>query len=153
MARLSDQDFRSVVAHAPLVSIDLLVRRGGRYLLGRRANRPAQGYLFVPGGRIYKDERIVEAFARIVRDELGLVRDLGQARFVAVNEHLYADSRFDSETSTHYVVLSYRLELAAGEDVTFDCQHEGEAIWLTLEELRAHPETHPYTILHFARES
>lgn len=49
--------FETVVASAPLISIDLLVENEqGQYLLGLRKNRPAQGYWFVPGGRVQKNE-------------------------------------------------------------------------------------------------
>ena len=62
-----------VVRSAPLVSIDLIARRpDGAVLLGYRRNRPAQGFWFVPGGRILKGERMAEALVRIVRRELGL---------------------------------------------------------------------------------
>lgn len=47
--------FETVIVYTPLVSIDLLVKnRKGEYLFGLRKNRPAQGYWFVPGGRLQK---------------------------------------------------------------------------------------------------
>lgn len=51
-----DTDIFATVVHcAPLISIDLLVQNAqGEYLLGLRNNRPAQGYWFVPGGRVKK---------------------------------------------------------------------------------------------------
>ncbi len=52
---LSREDFATVVRSTPLVSIDLLVEnRRGEYLLGRRNNRPAQGFWFVPGAGFRK---------------------------------------------------------------------------------------------------
>ncbi|TOB15241.1 NUDIX domain-containing protein, partial [Vibrio parahaemolyticus] len=55
--RLDEQTFKLVVASTPLVSIDLIIRNSKRQiLLGQRTNRPAQGFWFVPGGRICKDE-------------------------------------------------------------------------------------------------
>jgi len=54
--RLGREEFLEVVERAPLVSIDLIVRRGdGLVLLGRRTNEPAKDFWFVPGGRIYKN--------------------------------------------------------------------------------------------------
>ncbi|MFZ9336231.1 MAG: biopolymer transporter ExbD [Burkholderiaceae bacterium] len=56
---LPENLFRSVVAHAPLVAIDLVVQdRQRRVLLGWRRNPPARGYWFVPGGRVRKDETL-----------------------------------------------------------------------------------------------
>ena len=66
-------DWLQVVRHAPLVSIDLILRDAqGRVLLGLRENEPARGLWFVPGGVIRKDETLDAAFSRIARNELGV---------------------------------------------------------------------------------
>ncbi|MFC4195069.1 NUDIX domain-containing protein [Novosphingobium lubricantis] len=60
--------FLRVVDATPLIAIDLIVpNEDGGYLLGHRVNRPAQGFWFVPGGRIHKNERLDDAFRRIAR--------------------------------------------------------------------------------------
>ncbi|HGU2589280.1 TPA: NUDIX domain-containing protein, partial [Escherichia coli] len=52
---LHSQDFATIVRSTPLISIDLIVENEfGEILLGKRINRPAQGYWFVPGGRVLK---------------------------------------------------------------------------------------------------
>ena len=51
--------FKTVIASTPLISIDLVIKNNtGRILLGKRTNRPAQGFWFVPGGRVLKDEPV-----------------------------------------------------------------------------------------------
>ena len=65
--KLSHDEFAVVVEKAPLVSIDLIIENHrGQILLGMRTNEPAKDYWFVPGGRILKDERIAEAFERLI---------------------------------------------------------------------------------------
>ncbi|EBV2538175.1 GDP-mannose mannosyl hydrolase, partial [Salmonella enterica] len=50
---LRQEDFAAVVRTTPLISLDFIVENGqGEILLGQRLNRPAQGYWFVPGGRV-----------------------------------------------------------------------------------------------------
>ncbi|MCG5510651.1 GDP-mannose mannosyl hydrolase [Ectothiorhodospira lacustris] len=110
MSWLDAETFRGVVEATPLVSIDLVVRdTEGRILLGRRNNRPAQGYWFVPGGRIRKNETLDAAFARLTQEELGQPSERSAARLMGVYEHLYEDSVFGTAPSTHYVVLGYTL--------------------------------------------
>ena len=102
--------FHTVVKHTPLISIDLIVEVDGKVLVGERINRPARGTLFVPGGRIRKDETIFQAFRRIAQVEIGLDVDItSDADFLGVFEHFYTDSTLDEDTSTHYVVLGYTL--------------------------------------------
>ena len=58
MAFLSESTFQTIIGATPLVSIDLIVKNAkGEVLLGYRTNRPAQGYWFVPGGRVQKKSR------------------------------------------------------------------------------------------------
>lgn len=54
---LDRETFKTIVDAAPLVSIDLLVRNAdNQILVGKRVNRPTQRSLFVPRGRILKNE-------------------------------------------------------------------------------------------------
>jgi colanic acid biosynthesis protein WcaH len=69
---LNDDIFKIIIDSIPLVSIDILLKRGNKILLGRRLNSPAQGYFFSVGGRIKKDETINQALARIAKTELGI---------------------------------------------------------------------------------
>jgi len=82
--------FTKIVSHTPLVSIDLVVRNeSGGVLLGKRTNRPAQGTWFVPGGRINKNEKIQDAFGRIIQDEPGNSYPFSEARFLGPYQHFY----------------------------------------------------------------
>ena len=46
---LSEGVFEIIIDNAPLISIDLIVLCNGKYLLGKRINRPSRGCWFVPG--------------------------------------------------------------------------------------------------------
>lgn len=128
---LSEDTFREVVEHAPLISIDFVVTNPvGEILLGWRVNRPASGSWFVPGGRVRKGETLEAAAQRLGRSELGQNIDVSSMRFLGVYQHFYTDSVFDSERSTHYVVLAYQLMLDL-DLRTLPCQQHGDYIWLS----------------------
>jgi GDP-mannose mannosyl hydrolase len=141
---LSREAFLQVVRNAPLVSIDLIVRNtDGLVLLGLRENRPAQGWWFVPGGVVYKDERLEQAFRRISEAELGSTQELTAARFIGPHEHLYEDN-FAGEPGfgTHYVVLAWELPLRPGAG-TFPRRQHRDYRWVPVEELAVDPSIHP----------
>jgi colanic acid biosynthesis protein WcaH len=70
---LSEELFKKVVASTPMVSIDLIVRdTQANTLLGKRVNRPAKDFWFVPRGRVLKDETIEQDFTRLLEVELGM---------------------------------------------------------------------------------
>jgi colanic acid biosynthesis protein WcaH len=146
---LSHADLNEVVRLTPLVSIDLVIRDpGDRVLLGLRTNEPAKGVYFVPGGRIWKDERFADAFARILKTETGYVSTIAQARLIGVYEHFYKTNRFnDPSYGTHYVALGYELRIGTSLPLITDAQHS-EYLWWTeaalLESDKVHENTKAY---------
>ena len=104
-------DFTSLVTNGPLISIDLIIKNSvGEVLLGRRSNQPAQGYWFVPGGRVLKNGTIEQAIQRISLKEINQKKSFEEFSFVGVYEHFYSNSFVSKEISTHYVVLAFEIE-------------------------------------------
>ncbi|HTD68228.1 MAG TPA: GDP-mannose mannosyl hydrolase [Candidatus Limnocylindria bacterium] len=145
---LTDQDFLHIVDSTPLVSIDLILRNDrGEVLLGQRANRPAPGMWFVPGGRIRKNERVAEALQRISQRELGVT--IPDATLLGVFDHIYPDNFLGApNVNTHYVVLGMAAELKEDLRVTPDDQHT-ELKWWTVTDLLASDSVHENTKAYF----
>lgn len=146
---LAKEVFETVIKSTPLVSIDLVVNNAeGQVLLGLRNNRPAQGFWFVPGGRILKDESMADAFARLCRQELGINRAITEANFVGPYQHFYNDCVFNVNISTHYVVLAYEIVVDVNELVLPKEQHN-EYRWFDVAELLNLPEVHEHSKWYF----
>ncbi len=148
--RLDTELFKSVVANTPLISVDLIVRnRQSQILLGQRVNRPAQGYWFVPGGRVRKDERLADAFARLVYEELGLTTySMRDALFLGPFEHFYTDNFSGDDFSTHYVVLGYQIDVDTLPTQLPQEQHHSYR-WFSVNELLNLPNVHFNTKQYF----
>lgn len=83
----------------------------GRVLLVERGKPPGEGLWTVPGGRLESSETLAQGVAREVREETGLVVEVGA--LACVVERMGDDF--------HYVILDYVAraiggELAAGSD-------------------------------------
>jgi colanic acid biosynthesis protein WcaH len=137
---LDNQTFKTVISSAPLISIDLLVKKDNKILLGKRLNKPAQGYLFSTGGRVYKNETIDSAMMRIAKNELNIELKL-MPRFIGVFEHFYDDSIYQ-DVSTHYVNLAYEIEIQ--ETLNLPTEQHNEYQWLTIDELLESKQVHKY---------
>ena len=150
---VNDEKFLSLVATAPLVSIDLIIRsEHRRVLLGKRTNRPAKGFWFVPGGSIRKNERISGALERISETELGQRLKFKEARFLGVFEHLYEDNFLGADdVDTHYVVLAYECRLDSSVPIRLDGQHS-EARWWDVDELLESEAVHEKTKAYFIND-
>lgn len=147
---LSKQRFSQVIESTPLVSIDLVIEdEGGQILLGERLNRPAQGFWFVPGGRILKNENLEEAFARLTQEELGQEFELSQATLLGPYTHLYDDYVFGNEFTTHYVAIAYKLIVIRSDlSLPMDVQHSSYR-WWDKDELLISDNVHIHTKWYF----
>jgi colanic acid biosynthesis protein WcaH len=140
---LADDDYATITRLSPLPAIDLVVHGGGAVLLGRRRNRPAAGWWFMPGGRVRKDERLAEAFARICANETGIAVPFAAARFLGVVEHFYAENAQDGRWGTHCIALVYAVAAPPARAVAAAAQHSA-CEWWPADRWSASPEVHPY---------
>ena len=138
---LDDATFKTVVGSAPLVSIDILLKKDGKVLLGKRVNKPARGYFFSTGGRINKNESIDNAMARVALNELNIELKF-IPKFIGVFEHFYDDSIYEN-VSTHYVNIAYEYEVEEIPDLPTE-QHS-EYKWFAIDELLKSKQVHKYT--------
>lgn len=144
---LDNKTFETVIQSTPLIAIDLVVvNEKNQLLIGKRLNRPAQNYWFVPGGRILKNESLNNAFKRLTLTELGKEIELKQATLLGVFEHFYQDSVFSEQASTHYINVAHVIYLKQKE---LESLPEGEQHnsyqWHNIATIENNPEIHKYT--------
>ena len=90
---------------APTVAVGAFVfDRDGRVLLVERGQPPGDGLWTVPGGRLEPGETLVQAVAREVREETGLVVEVGTLSCVV--ERISDDH--------HFVILDYLARVIGG---------------------------------------
>ena len=150
MTTINDNEFLDIIDSTPLVSIDLIIEDSvGDILLGKRVNRPAKDYWFVPGGRIRKNEKIADAMLRISSAELGNEIAIENTLLLGNYDHIYDDNAFAKQgINTHYVVLAYKVVLPDDAVITPDEQHS-EFKWWTRQDLITATDVHQNTKAYF----
>lgn len=124
---LNKEDFANAVRTTPLISLDFIIENEfGEFLVGKRTNRPAKGYWFVPGGRVLKDETLEQAFIRLTEEELGQKFSITHGQFLGIWQHFYDDNFSDASFTTHYIVLGFRLVISTSTSMLPSKQHD---IW------------------------
>ena len=89
----------------PTVAVGaFLFDQHGRVLLIERGQPPGEGLWTVPGGKLEAGETLAQAVAREVREETGLVAEIGP--MVCVVERI--------TEGYHYVILDYLARVVAG---------------------------------------
>ncbi|WP_269611122.1 NUDIX domain-containing protein [Prochlorococcus marinus] len=139
--KLSEEIWRTCVDSIPIFGIDMIIfsQKYG-VLMGRRINNPAKGKLFVPGGRVYKNERIIDAFNRILISETGLIFSFNKTTSLGLYEHFYnVTSWSTSECSTHYIIEARLIEIEPEnikQKINLNEQHSNFE-WISLEDIQS----------------
>ena len=149
---IDEKQFLKIIDATPLISIDLILEDSqGKIFLGKRVNRPAQGYWFVPGGRIRKNERIADAIKRISSTELNVKISKCDVQLLGAFDHIYNDNYFGEDgVNTHYVVLAYKLKAKNNLEIVPDSQHS-EIKWWSRHDLLNAPDVHQNTKIYFMK--
>ncbi len=117
-------EWQTVVRHLPIASVDLVVAHDDGVVLGRRTNEPAKGRWFMPGGRLRKGERLLEAVTRVGKEELGV--DVDVRRRLGVHDHVWETHDVPGVATKQYVSHGFLVEPTA-DPVTGgpgDSQHD-----------------------------
>lgn len=144
---LSEQVFKTIVESSPIISVDILIKKENKVLLGKRINKPAQGYYFSIGGRVFKNEEITNAINRIAQNELNIKIEKTPT-FIGVFEHFYDDGIFDG-ISTHYVNLAYEYEVSDVGNLPYE-QHF-KYCWFDESDLMNSDKVHKYVKKYFEK--
>jgi len=83
----------------PFCNVDLIITKDNKFLLGKRIIKPYNGYWSVPGGRIRKGEKILNAIIRIAKEENNIKVD--HPKFIGVYESL---NKYRHDISLTYLV-------------------------------------------------
>jgi ADP-ribose pyrophosphatase YjhB (NUDIX family) len=95
----------------PFLAVSAAIVRDGQVLVVRRARQPAQDLFSLPGGVVESGETLMEALAREVREETGLlIEPVAMAGF---REMIGRDSA--GKVERHYVILAFAARWSAGE--------------------------------------
>ena len=83
--KIPHASYHRILSSMPLLCVDGVLRNAsGKFLLVKRINEPLKGRWWVPGGRVLKGEKILTAFHRKMREELGI--DVLEPRYIGLFE-------------------------------------------------------------------
>jgi len=148
---LPPKEFKFVVRTTNIFALDLIIEDSqGRVLIGLRNNPPAQGFWFVPGGRVYKNEPLRDALSRILRNETGFTAEnVASIALHGLYEHMYDDNVFGDPTfNTHYLIGACRVTVTGGTPCFADYQHK-LLRFVSVTALQADPLVHKFVKYYF----
>ena len=83
-----------ILRFVPILTVDIIVKNKGRYLLVKRNNEPLKGWCYIPGGRVFKGETMIGAAKRKLKEETGLIAQ--SLKLYGYSEGLFKESHTTS---------------------------------------------------------
>lgn len=118
--KLPFEDYRKVLGSVPIVCIDCVVLNERReILLVKRKNDPLKGEFWLPGGRLHKGERLVDAVHRKMREEVGV--DVDVLENLGFAEEFFERSAEDASGGVHSISIVYLVK-PKSYDIVLDHQ-------------------------------
>ena len=118
--------YKDILRNIPIPTVDILfLNSKNELLLGKRNNEPLLGVYYIPGGRINKWEKLLDAAHRKAKEELWIDIDTTRLEFVWVYDDIFDNSAFD-DIGTHCIPVTYCYRLTISEEdhlSIWDTQH------------------------------
>tara|TARA_R110002111_G_scaffold220251_2_gene282746 strand:- start:238 stop:717 length:480 start_codon:yes stop_codon:yes gene_type:complete len=153
---LKAPQYLEAVSLTQIVSIDLIIKKDDKYLVGKRRNEPARGFYFVPGGRVYKQESLKDGLTRLIREEIGETKF--EWEFRSIGDHCYKNNFLNAKdvngnlVPQHYVCIAVDVLIQKLDEKIFRIQHD-DSLWLTKKEILEHCDVHPFTKYYFVKDA
>lgn len=130
--------YKELLRNWPVFTVDVMFfnRDMTKVLLFKRNYEPVKGAYFATGGRLNKNEKIVDCAVRQVRKEAGVKINKKGLIFGGVQEEIHKNSKFKN-ISYHAVGVFFIYKLS-NEKIKLDDQHS-EYKWFEVEDKKIHP--------------
>ena len=139
MVLIEEQQYRECIELLPIATVDVLIfnEHLTQTILFRRENEPLKGLYYSIGGRVNKNENLLNSAIRICMYEAGLKINKGDLFFGGVTEEIFHNSSF-RDVNAHNINIFYGLIIAEKIDLKCDDQHSGYK-WFNVDDINIHP--------------
>ncbi|MEK7605996.1 MAG: NUDIX domain-containing protein [Patescibacteria group bacterium] len=110
---LSDEDFLYIYSRVPRLCVDVFLRTNDGVLFALRDEEPYKNEWNLPGGTVYREEKVEEATVRIMKRETGL--DVIPGKNITI---LQFPQESRAGTKMHTISIAMECHLADGADIS-----------------------------------
>lgn len=109
--------YKEIQRTMPILCVDVLVRYGEEYLLIERTQEPMKGQYWVIGGRVHRNEELVDAVKRKMKEEINIIPQ--SIKFMGVYEDQYPVSELGVR-DYHTVAIVFEATVESLEGFQLD---------------------------------
>lgn len=125
--KIPEKTYKKILSSVPIICVDLLIlkqtkiKSRKKFLLMKRNNKPLMGQWWLPGGRVYKNESLLDAVKRKCKEECNLLVD--KYKKIGIIEYIGVEAPFKNmKDGVHIVSIVYEVTPKNG-DILLDSQH------------------------------
>jgi colanic acid biosynthesis protein WcaH len=101
--------YNTIIDVLPILCVDGFIFKDNKILLLKRSNYPAIGEWWVPGGRVFKNESLIDAMKRKIKEEINLeVINLNQ---IGITETIFDDKKHTVNICFLVECKDYNIEI------------------------------------------
>ncbi len=102
-------EYRIILENVPLVCVNVIIPKDNTVLVVYRLEESAKGEWWIPGGRVYKNEKLGDTAVRIARQEVGL--DVTVKKLVGIYDEMFDKGAIpDLKDGVHYISIIFLCE-------------------------------------------
>ena len=123
---LNHKFYEKIHAYMPIVCVDIIIKNNlGEFLLVKRNEEPVKDKWWFVGGRVLRNERLIDAARRKVFEEAGLKMH-SLEKIVGSYELFFSSDPFGHKNGTHAITTCFSGNLleANNNEVELDCSHK-----------------------------
>jgi colanic acid biosynthesis protein WcaH len=124
------EEYDKILECLPILCVDCVITYEGKCLLLRRANEPAKGHYWFPGGRINKGELIADAAIRKACEETSLTCQFD--KIISIEETMFPREG-NMVCDVHTVNVCCHLVTLSQENIRVDNNHD-DYVWANIEQ-------------------
>jgi ADP-ribose pyrophosphatase YjhB (NUDIX family) len=119
--KIASSFFKKIHQVIPIVTIDLVVTSGRSFLLVLRKNNPEANTWYFPGGRLFKNEYLLNSAKRKLQEETGL--NGKNYKLLGIHEHFYdPKASYFNGFGSHAVAVIFKVEVMRKDKISLDSQ-------------------------------
>lgn len=138
--------YKTILDNVPVPCVDLLIVKNKKVFLIKRKNKPCQGFYWVQGGRMFKNEEMENCGIRKTASELNIPENkIRITKYIGTFSTEFSDS--EQGTASHTINITFQAEI---DDIpiSFDDDHS-DGKWFDIngdlpEDLKNNYIHHPY---------
>jgi len=136
---IPDSLYHQIITQMPIPCVDVAITHNHCVLLVKRLDEPAKGQWWLPGGRVYKSEMMVQTAKRKALEEVGLDCEVGPLIHTA--ETVFEDG--PNGIPVHSINSCFLLRPLNASKIKLDSHHSAHS-WFDVGNLKN--KLHPYVV-------